>query len=100
MDLQELLDQNLAKKDRVEGKCENCGHNYLLHKTEVVFMGKLFIVQIELFENNGSESRKIIDKYCIKGVSTSTYNIQSKKFKVDAAIFHMENRWMKDITLV
>lgn len=72
----------------MEGKCSECGHLQLLCNTEYQVSGKILIIQIELFENNGESVNKINKTCGIKGLSSGTYQIQGKTFKVVNAILH------------
>ena len=86
--MQNLIHINLVTKNRVEGRCEECKHNYLLHKTEAHTFGNILLIQLELFKQEAETFIKINDNYKIKGVSADIYNIEGSKFKVISAMIH------------
>ena len=54
--LQELINTNKIQKYRTnDSSCNNCGNKTLLHKTELHSVGKIIILQLELFEKNSDQ---------------------------------------------
>ena len=86
--MQELIDSNKIQRNRIEGLCNNCGNNNLLQKTEIHSVGKIIILQLELFEKNNNQINKKPFHYNIKNVSKETLKIENKNYTCISAILH------------